>query len=186
MFLHKILLSACVSGAMFAGCAASYALAADHPHEMAGKMDVADWHKQMCADRYARSVGRVAYIEAKLSLNDSQRPLFDSWKHTVLGSAKSHESTCLARQPHRGEGHSILERQARMQEMLQSRLADLTAEQPSLKALYDSLSPEQKQVLDRSDRSDRMGSGGYRPRGHGGWRDRGPHGAAPGASDKAD
>jgi len=47
MFLRKILLSACVSGAMFAGGAASHALAADRPHEMAGKMDMVGWHKQM-------------------------------------------------------------------------------------------------------------------------------------------
>lgn len=179
MSLRKIFLSACMSGAIFAGGAASHALAADHPREMAGKMDMADWHKQMCTDRYAHNVGRVAYIEAKLSLNDTQRPLFDGWKQTVLGSAKARESSCLARQPHMGEhGHSVLERQARMQDRLQHRLADLTAEQPSLKALYDSLSPEQKQVFDRGDR---MGTGGHGPQGHGGWHDRSPHGmGAPG------
>jgi hypothetical protein len=183
MFQRKILLSACVSGAVFAGGIASQALAADHPDEMAHKMDVADWHKQMCTDHFARDVGRVAYIEAKLSLTDSQRPLFDGWKQTVLGSAKSREASCLARQarmdgPH---DHSILERQAREEDMLQHRLADLTAEQPSLKALYDSLSPEQKQVLDHGDH---MGARG--PHGHGDWHDRGPHGAVPGASDRAD
>ena len=179
MSLRKILLSACVSGALFACGAASHALAADHPHEMAGKMDMASWHKQMCTDRYAHNVGRVAYIEAKLSLNDTQRLLFDGWKQTVLGSAKSRESTCLARQPHMGDqhDHSIIERQARMQDMLQYRLADLTAEQPSLKALYDSLTPEQKQVFDQ-----RAHMGG--PQGHGGWHNHGPHGAN--APDKAE
>jgi len=62
-------------------------------------------------------------------------------------------------------GHSVIERQARMQQRLQSRLADLTAEQPSLKALYDSLSPEQKQVFDRGDHTE---PGGHGPHGHGG------------------
>jgi hypothetical protein len=76
-------------------------------------------------------------------------------------------------------GHSVIERQARMQDMLQNRLADLTAEQPSLKTLYDSLSPEQKQVFDHGDRM-----GGRGPQGHGGWHNRGPHGA--GAPDKAE
>jgi len=175
MFLRKILLSACVSSAMFAVGAASHALAADHPREMAGKIDSADWHKQMCTDHYAHNVGRVAYIEAKLSLNDTQRPLFDGWKQTVLGSAKSRESSCLAREPHMGEqhDHNVIERQARMQDMLQHRLADLTAEQPSLKALYDSLSPEQKQVFDLGDR---MGPG-HGPQGHGGWHNHGAHSA---------
>ena len=55
--------------------------------------------------------------------------------------------------------------------------ADLTAEQPSLKALYDSLSPEQRQVFDRGDR---MGG----PQGHGGWHHHGPDGAgAPGKAE---
>jgi len=180
MSLRKILLSGGVCGALFAAGAMTYALAADRPRDdMAGKMDFTEMHKQMCIDHFARGVGRVAYIEAKLSLTDSQHPLFDGWKQTVLGSAKSREGECLAHQPHMDgpHDHSILERQARMQDMLQHRLADLTAEQPSLKALYDSLSPEQKQVFDYGDR---MGPGG--PHGHGVWH--GPHGAAPG--DKAD
>lgn len=180
MSLRKILLSACVSGALFGTGAISHALAADHPRgDMAGKMDFAEMHKQMCTDRYAHNAGRVAYIEAKLSLTDSQRPLFDGWKQTVLGSAKSRETECLARQPHMDGGQSILDRQARMQDMLQHRLADLTAEQPSLKALYDSLSPEQKQVFDHGNR---MGPGG--PHGHGGWHDHSPRGAgAPGKAE---
>lgn len=176
MSLRKLLLGAGISGALFATGAISHALAADHPRgEMAGNFDPAAWHKQMCTDRYAHNVGRVAYIEAKLSLTDSQRPLFDGWKQTVLGSAKARESTCLASQPHMGERHdrSVIERQARMQQRLQSRLADLTAEQPSLKALYDSLSAEQKQVFDRGNR---MGPGGRGPHGHGGWHNHGPQG----------
>ena len=175
MSLRKILLSAAVSGALFATGAIGHALAADHQRsEMAGKPDPAAWHKQMCTDRYAQNAGRVAYIEAKLSLTDSQRPLFDGWKQTVLGSAKSRENECLAHQPDMDDqhGHSVLERQARMQQMLQHRLADLSAEQPSLKALYDSLSPEQKQVFDHGDE---MGPRGHGPHGRGGWHDHGPH-----------
>jgi hypothetical protein len=159
--------------------AAAFAADADGPQahrHMAGNFNPAAWHKQMCTDRYARNVGRVAYIETKLSLTDTQRPLFDGWKQTVLGSAKSRESECLARQPYMGErhGHSVIERQARMQQRLQHRLADLTAEQPSLKTLYDSLSPEQKQVFDRQGP---MGQGGHGPHGHGGWHKRGAQNA---------
>jgi hypothetical protein len=52
-------------------------------------------------------------------------------------------------------------------------LSDLTAEQPSLKALYDALSPEQKQVFDRPGP---MGHDGHGPHGHGGWHGHGPAG----------
>ncbi|MGN6516049.1 MAG: Spy/CpxP family protein refolding chaperone [Rhizomicrobium sp.] len=168
-----------MSGALFAGGAATHVLAADRPHDRAAEnVDPVAWHKQMCVDRYARNAGRVAYIEARLSLTDNQRPLFDNWKKTVLGSANAHESECLARQPHMGEmhGHSILERQARMRQMMQRRLADLTAEQPSLKGLYDSLSPEQRLVLDHGGAM-AMRAGG--PHGHGDWRAHGPRDGGP-------
>jgi len=157
-----------MSGVIFAGGAASHALAADHSHEMVGKLDRAAWHKQMCTDRYAHDVSRVAYIEATLSLSATQRSLFDGWKQTVLDSAKSRESACLARQPQMSamHAHGILERQAHMQDILQHRLADLTAQKPSLKTLYESLSPEQRQILDRGDRIGKVGHG---PHGRHGW-----------------
>ena len=179
MSFRKMLLSACASGLLFAVGAATHVLAADRSQgEMAGKFDPAAWHQQMCNDRFAQNAGRVAYIEARLSLTDSQRPLFDGWKQTVMGSAKARESECLAHQRQGGpHEHSILERQARIEEMLQHRLADLTAEQPSLKALYDSLSPQQKLVFDRG------GPEGHGPHahGHGMWLGdhggpQGPHG----------
>jgi hypothetical protein len=178
MSFRKMLLSACASGVLFAVGAITHVLAADRPQgDMAG--DRAAWHQQMCNDRFAQNAGRVAYIEARLSLTDSQRPLFDSWKQTVMGSAKARESECMAHQPQGGpHDHSILARQARMQEMLQHRLSDLTAEQPSLKSLYDSLSPQQKQVFDRG------GPEGHGPHGdgmwHGGHDGRGDHGGPQG------
>jgi hypothetical protein len=184
MSLRKILIGTCISGALMA-TGAAYAAGADGPHHrhMAGNFDPVAWHKQMCTDRYARNAGRIAYIEAKLSLTGTQRPLFDGWKQAVLGSAKSRESECLARQPKMGErhGHNVIERQARMQQRLQHRLADLTAEQPSLKTLYDSLSPEQKQVFDRRGG---MRHGGHGRHGHGGWHKHGPQGPVAG-NDKA-
>ncbi|HEY2032994.1 MAG TPA: Spy/CpxP family protein refolding chaperone [Rhizomicrobium sp.] len=175
--MRKMLFSACISGALFAGGAISHALAADAPRAgMAGTFDPVEMHKQVCTDHFARDAGRVAYIEAKLSLTDSQRPLFDNWKQTVLDSAKSRESECLARRPPAAgdNGPSVLVRQARMAQRLQRRFAELTTEQPSLSALYASLSPEQKQVFDRP-------AGGHGL--HGGWRDHGPQGDAPDAAD---
>lgn len=179
MSIRNLLVGACIGSALFVAGASADVLAADRSHgQMAQNFDPVAWHKQMCVDRYARNAGRVAYVEARLSLTDSQRPLFDSWKQTVLGSAKSRENECLARQPHMGDMHrrNILERQARMQQMMQSRLADLTAEQPSLKTLYDSLSPEQKLVLDHGGPMG-MHHGGQH--GHGDWHARGPHDGGP-------
>jgi hypothetical protein len=47
--------------------------------------------------------------------------------------------------------HDALERNARMQKMLETKLAEMRSERPALEALYQSLTPEQKQVFDHSD-----------------------------------
>ena len=114
----------------------------------AHKGDMAAWHARMCTDRYARRVGQIAYLGAKLDLDDSQRPLFESWKNSVLGSAKDGESACLAHAPDMSHPPTIMDREARMHAMLEARLAAMDAQKPALEALYQSLSPEQKAALD--------------------------------------
>lgn len=102
---------------------------------------------QFCKDMYARRVGELAFLEAKLSLAPNQVSLFDHWKQASLTIAKQHEDACVGRQqlkPGRQE-HSLVDRLAKEETMLKSRLADLDAEKPSLIALYDSLTPAQKQ-----------------------------------------
>lgn len=105
-------------------------------------------HKEMCVDRYAHRVGEMAYLEAKLSLTDTQHPLFDAWKNTVLSNAKAEEGACASQTPDFSHPPTILDRQAMMHQMLQTRLAALDAEGPALQSFYQSLSPEQKMALD--------------------------------------
>ena len=166
MTFSKKTIGALVGGVLLA----TGAQAADGVSGAMKNLDPEAWHKQMCTDRYADSAGRMAYIEAKLSLTDSQRPLFDSWKQTVLGSAKAQENECLARRSQMAH-HNILERQAHMMQRLQHRMADMTAERPSLQALYNALSPEQKKAFERPNQ---MGAGEHGP--HGNWHDHGPDG----------
>jgi hypothetical protein len=119
-----------------------------HDWMAAHKGDMAAWHSRMCSEHYARRVGQIAYLGATLDLNDSQRPLFDSWKNSVLGSAKQGETACLAHAPDMGHPPTALDREARMHAMLEARLAAMDAQKPALEALYQSLSPEQKAALD--------------------------------------
>jgi hypothetical protein len=121
-----------------------------HMHDWmaAHKGDMAAWHARMCTDHYARRVGEIAYLGAKLDLSDSQRALFENWKSSVLGSAKDGESACLAHAPDMSHPPSMLDREARMHAMLEARLAAMDAQKPALEALYQSLSPEQKVELD--------------------------------------
>jgi hypothetical protein len=192
---RNLMMGTAIAGVLCAA-AIGFAVAADNPHQTASvKFDPTVGHKHMCMEGYAREVGHMAYLETVLSLNGAQKPLFDSWKDTVLTSAKSHESACLSHTMNFDGGMpGIVERQARMQEMLQSRLADLTAQQPSLKALYASLTAEQKRSLDHMGEEGGgrgwhhhgrrgFGGGSY---GHGGPDSMRPSGPDAGGSDQAD
>lgn len=134
---------------------------------------MAAWHAQMCKDRYARRAGRMAYLEAALSITDAQRGAFDQWRNLELSAAKAHSDACLAHKAPMMDGHqpSIVERQAMMEKRLQDRLAGLQAERPALEALYASLTPEQKKLFDHMG-----GRFGHRHDGHFGDEFGGEHG----------
>jgi hypothetical protein len=110
--------------------------------------DMAGGMKQMCDDRYAGEVGRMAYLEARLQISDAERPLFDHWKDVKLDSAKRHASDCNARigAPDQDRGNPV-DRMGREEDMLKQRVTDLDVERPVFAALYAALTPEQRELL---------------------------------------
>jgi hypothetical protein len=144
--------------------------------------EMAAWHAQRCQSHYARVAGKLAYLQADLSITDAQRGAFDQWKGVVLSSAKARSEACLA---HTAEGkevhhHDAVERNARMEKMLEGKLAELKAERPALESLYASLTPDQKKSFDRAEAfGHRHGhhmshEGGERFGHNGGWQQRAP------------
>lgn len=144
--------------------------------------EMAAWHAERCKSHYARVAGKLAFLQADLSITDAQRGAFEQWKGVVLSSAKAHSDTCLA---HTAEGkemhhHDALERNARMEKMLEGKLAELRAERPALESLYASLTPEQKKSFDRAEafghhHGHHGGHEGGERFGHnGGWNQRAP------------
>jgi hypothetical protein len=104
--------------------------------------------KQMCEDRYAREVGQMAYLETRLGLSQSQQSLFARWKGVKLEIAKRDGADCGQRAAHLSRAMlGPVERMGREQDMLKKRLADLDAERPALAALYDALTPQQRETL---------------------------------------
>ena len=104
--------------------------------------------KQMCEDRYAREAGRMGYLEARLSLTQSEQPLFARWKGVKLDIAKKRAADCgqnVARLDRKM--FTPVEHMSREQDMLKKRLADLDAERPALAALYDALTPKQREAF---------------------------------------
>jgi hypothetical protein len=108
--------------------------------------------KEFCADRYAHDVGRFAYLEAKLDLNATQKPLFQKWQQSVLNGAAKDRDTCVANAANVGKGdvkRTALDHESRMETMLSTKLETLKASRPALEALYASLTPDQQAKLDR-------------------------------------
>lgn len=104
---------------------------------------------QFCQDRYARAVGKLAYLETSLDLTDVQKPLFNRWKNIRLEQAKAHSEQCATvKLP--GPDASIMDRFNLRTTMLEARLADRKAETPALEALVKSLTPDQVKTLERA------------------------------------
>jgi len=106
--------------------------------------------EQICRDVYAGKAGELAFLEAKLSLNARQAPLFARWKQASLEIAKQNEGDCAG--PRRDlRRPSAVDRMTLEEDLLKKRLADIQAERPSLTALYNALTPAQKEEFSHSD-----------------------------------
>ena len=104
--------------------------------------------RQICDDRYAGEVGRMAYLEARLHLSDSEQPLFARWKNVRLDIAKRSAVDCNAHMAlHDQDRADPVEHMRTEQTMLRQRLADLDEERPVFAALYTVLAPDQRQTL---------------------------------------
>ncbi len=152
-----------VSSAAFAETAPSGQAVAAPPHHA---VDRVAWHKKVCGEIYAHQAGRLAYLEAKLSLTSQQRPAWSKWQQAKLDTAAKERSVCLDAAPKVETRPNALERDARMEKFLVAKLQGLQASRPMLEALYEQLTPEQKTAFDRNSRH----------HGHGHWNKHGGSG----------
>jgi hypothetical protein len=129
---------------LYAGIASAQTPAAsEHQHG-----DMAAHHKEMCGDLTAHHAARLAYVETKLELTDAQKPLFNKWRQVILDNAAKAKTDCLAMTPKTDAKPTILDRQTHAEMMLAAHLDAMKASHAALQALYDSLTPAQRQVLD--------------------------------------
>jgi hypothetical protein len=119
--------------------------------------DPAAWMKSRCIDHFARSAGRLAYLEARLQLTADQQPLWDKWRQAVAAGAEKERNDCLADVPAAGQRPTALERDSHKEKMMATKVATLQAARPALEALYQSLTPEQKAAFDRPMFGEHMG-----------------------------
>jgi hypothetical protein len=102
-----------------------------------------------CLDDLARQAGFLGYLEARLNLGDAQVSLWQRLEEAAKSAAATQRKTC-ASLPASAETKppTLPQRLKDEKQMLAARLAMVMAIQPPLVALYDSLSPEQRAILD--------------------------------------
>ena len=116
-------------------------------HRDMWRRDAMRWDPQeRCIDRLAWRAARRAYVEAKLDLTAEQRPLWDKVQSIAQGEQQKERQLCG--QLKSGEEATVLDRMDRAQQFLSARLAALQSAKPAVQALYQSLTPEQKEIFD--------------------------------------
>ena len=102
--------------------------------------------QERCTERLAWRTAMRAYAEVKLDLTAEQRPLWDRVQSAAQAEEQKERQLCIALKP--SADATLLDRMNRMQQFLSTRLEGLQSAKPSVQALYQALTPEQRAMLD--------------------------------------
>jgi hypothetical protein len=106
--------------------------------------------KAFCEERIARKVGARAYLKEKLDLTADQMSAWDAFQKAADAASAKDKAKCASLPTEMPKTMpTFADRMNRREEMMKSRLDSIEAVKPTLLALYDKLTPEQKTVLDR-------------------------------------
>ena len=104
--------------------------------------------KAMCLDRLARRIGNRTYLKVRLDLKPEQTAAWDAFAKAAEGMDAKETARCNALPTEMKDRPTMLERMAMQESFMKARLERIEAVKPSMTALYNALSPEQKTVLD--------------------------------------
>lgn len=118
--------------------------------------------QKACYERSARKIGQRAYLKARLDLKPEQMALWNNFEKASDEVANKQKARCATLPTeHQQRPASLTDRVNRQEERMKMRLEAIQAVKPSLTALYAALTPEQKEILDRTGPR-RMGRHGHR------------------------
>ena len=106
--------------------------------------------KDMCLDQVARRIGNRAYLKARLELKPEQMTAWNTFEKASDEASAKASARCATLPAEMKERPNYVERLSMMEDAMKARVASIEAVKPSLTALYNVLSPEQKAVLDRA------------------------------------
>ncbi len=105
--------------------------------------------KDMCVEHVARRIGNRAYLKARLDLKPEQMALWNTFEKAADEVSAKDKARCASLPTEVKTPPNFMDRFNRREEMMKSRAESLSTVKPSLQALYASLTPEQKAVLDK-------------------------------------
>jgi hypothetical protein len=105
--------------------------------------------KAMCEEHIARRVGNRAYLKERLDLKPEQISAWDAFQKAADEASAKEKAKCASLPTEIKTPPSFADRFNRREEMMKTRLESLESVKPTLMALYDKLTPEQKAILDR-------------------------------------
>jgi hypothetical protein len=118
--------------------------------------------QKACYDRTARRIGQRAYLKARLDLKPEQMALWNAFEKASDDVSAKQKARCAALPTERPQAPaSLTDRVNRQEERMKMRLEAIQTVKPSLTALYASLTPEQKEIVDRGGQR-RTGRHGHR------------------------
>jgi hypothetical protein len=116
--------------------------------------------KAFCEERIARRIGARAYLKAKLDLKPEQMSAWDAFQKAADDASTKEKARCASLPTELKDPPSFADRLSRREQRMKSRLESLEAVKPTLLALYDKLTPEQKAMFDRPMMGHRHGGPG--------------------------
>jgi len=105
--------------------------------------------RAMCDEQVARRVGFRAYIKIRLNLKPEQMTAWSTFEKAADDVTTKEIAHCAALPTEVKTPPTFVDRMNTREEEMKTRLAAMEAVKPSMLALYNTLTPEQKVVLDR-------------------------------------
>ena len=105
--------------------------------------------KAFCLDRVARRAGNRTYLKIKLDLKADQVAAWDTFAKASDAADVKDTARCNALPSEMKERPNYVDRLGMEEAYMKARVERIEAVKPSLVALYNTLSPEQKASLDR-------------------------------------
>jgi LTXXQ motif family protein len=105
--------------------------------------------KSVCLEQIARRAGNRTYIKTRLELKPEQMTAWNAFAKASDDADVKDTARCNALPTEMKERPNYVDRLTMEENVMKARVERIEAVKPSLVAVYDTLSPEQKVVLDR-------------------------------------